>query len=367
VLSLSLVLISFLGEGPSRADEPPPDLKRVGTIALKGPVGGLDHLAFDARRGRLFVADTANGSLDIVDVKSAKLIQQIPGQARIRGVDYSPDLDRIFVGNGTGGICNVFDGSEYRLLKNLPLGDDADNVRYESHTRRIFVVHADHELSVVDADSYTFGAPIDLPNSLGALKVESSQPRIYVNAKAAGLVFAIDPQNEQVVGRFPVAPAAVNASLAIDEANHRLFVGCRREPALVVMNSNSGKIMASVPIPGDIDDLWFDIKRGRIYASCGDGAIAVIGRVDADHYKSLARIPTAKGARTSVFDPESGGVSRAVHLRRIQSERRGDCRKVSTFRAGLPAAPSAHASVSVAADHLAAGAGCKRVHDVHRG
>jgi len=295
--------------------EPPPDLERVGTIALKGPVGGLDHLAFDARRGRLFVANTVNGSLDIVDVKSAKLIQQFPGQAGISGVDYSPNLDRIFVGNGTGGICNVFDGSDYRLLKNLPLGDEADNVRYEPHTRRIFVVHADHELSVIDADSYKVGAPIDLPKSLGALKVESSQPRVYVNAKAAGLVFAIDPQYGRVVGRFPVAPAAVNASLAIDEPNRRLFVGCRREPTLVVMDSDSGKIVASLPIPGDVDDLWFDAKRKRIYASCGDGAIAVIEQVDANHYKHLANVPTQKGARTSVLDATTGTLYLAVPRR----------------------------------------------------
>jgi hypothetical protein len=229
----------------------------------------------------------------------------VAGQTQIRGVDYSPDLDRVFVGNGTGGVCNVFDGEDYRLLKNLPFGDDADNVRYSPTKRRVYVVHADSELSVFDAESYVVREPIPLAKSLGALKIESSRPRMYVNAKA-GLVMAIDVDKDQVVGRFPVAPAGVNASLAIDEPNRRLFVGCRREPTLVVMDSNSGKIVASLPIPGDVDDLWFDAKRKRIYASCGDGAVAVIEQVDADHYKALADIPTAKGARTSLFDPDAG-------------------------------------------------------------
>ncbi len=302
-LLVTLFLISAVGES-SRAEEPP-SLERVATIALKGPVGGLDHLALDAERGRLFVANTVNGSLDIVDLKAGKLFKQIPGQAQIRGVDYSPDLDRIFVGNGTGGVCNVFDGKDYRLLKNLPLGEDADNVRYSPQTRRVYVVHADHELSVIDADGYVEGRPIVLSKSLGAFKVESSRPRMYVNAKAAGLVVAIDAEKGQVIDRFPVAPSAVNASLSIDEANRRLFVGCRHKPAVVVMDSESGRIVASVPIPGDVDDLWYDARRRRIYASCGDGAIAVIGQVDADHYKPLGDIATVKGARTSLFDANS--------------------------------------------------------------
>jgi DNA-binding beta-propeller fold protein YncE len=312
ILFMILCSIVCVIDVPLAFAEDTPSLERVGSIVLKGPVGGLDHLALDARRGRLFVANTINGSLDIVDLKTGTLLKQISGQAKIRGIDYSPELDRIFVGNGTGGICNVFDADDYRLLKNLPLGDDADNVRYNPRTRRIYVVHADHELAVINADDYTVGPPIVLSKSLGAFKVESARSRMYVNAKAEGVVAAIDAEKGQVVGRFPVAPAGLNASLAIDEPNHRLFVGCRREPTLKVMDSETGKIVASVPIPGDVDDLAFDAKRKRIYASCGDGAIAVIGQVDADHYESLATIPTVKGARTSLFDPEAGRLYVAV-------------------------------------------------------
>src|SRR5262249_28619110 len=125
---------------PSAAAADPPPLARVQTIALKGPAGGLDHLALDAKRGRLFVANTVNGSLDIVDLKAGKLMKQGPGQGRIRGIDYSPEVDRVFVGNGTGGICNTFDGETYELIKSVPLGDDADNVRYNPRTQRIYVV-----------------------------------------------------------------------------------------------------------------------------------------------------------------------------------------------------------------------------------
>ena len=287
-------------------------LERVQTIALKGPIGGLDHLALDAKRGRLFVANTVHGSLDVVDLKAGKLFKQVPGQGRIRGIDYSPEANRVFVGNGTGGICNTFDGDNYKLRHSVPLGIDADNIRYNPRTQRIYVVHADNELSVIDAKDYTLRSPIALPKSLGAFRLEVGRPRMYVNAKE-GQVVVIDTNRDTVIGRFPVAPAGVNAAVEIDEPNHRLFIGCRKNPSLLVMDSDTGKIMATVPISGDVDDLSFDARRGRIYASCG-GAIEVVRQIDADRYESLAKIPTVAGAHV-LFAPDAGQLYLAVPRR----------------------------------------------------
>jgi DNA-binding beta-propeller fold protein YncE len=308
--------MSLLAPASARAADEP--LEKIQTIALKGPVGGLDHLAFDSGRGRLFVANTSNNTLDVVDVKAGTLLKQVPDQGHARGVAYSPEADRVFVGNGTGGVCSVLDGKTYDVLKAIPLGTDADNVRYNPRTRRIYVVHADTELSVIDAEDYTLRSPIALPTSLGAFQLEAGRPRMYINAKAEGVVVALDSVNDRIISRYNVAPAGVPAAVAIDEPNRRLFVGCRREPSLVVMDSDTGNVVGRVPIPGDVDDLSFDAKRGRIYASCGDGAIAVIRQVDADRYEPLATVTTVKGARTSVFDPEGGRLYVAVprHLER---------------------------------------------------
>jgi DNA-binding beta-propeller fold protein YncE len=311
--SLAVTMPLLAAAGVRAADEPP--LERVKAIALKGPVGGLDHLAIDSGRGRLFVANTSNNTLDVVDVKAGSLLKQVPDQGRARGVAYSPEADRVFVGNGTGGVCSVLDGKTYEVLKAVPLGIDADNVRYNPRTRRIYVVHADKELSVINADEYSAREPIALPKSLGAFQLERSRPRMYVNAKDAGQVVVIDTEKDQVIDRFPVAPAGVPAAVAVDERNRRLFIGCRREPSLVVLDSDTGKVVGRVPIPGDVDDVSFDAGRGRVYASCGEGAIAVIRQVDADRYEPLGTVTTVKGARTSVFDPEGGRFYLAVPRR----------------------------------------------------
>ncbi len=310
----------------------PPPLERVQTIALKGPVGGMDHLAVDAKRGRLFVANTVNNSLDIVDLKAGKLLKQVPDQGRIRGIAYSPEADRVFVGNGTGGVCNAFDGENYNLIKGVTLGVDADNVRYNPRTRRIYVVHADTELSVIDAKDFTLRSPIALPKSLGAFQVESGRPRMYVNAKAEGQIVVIDTDKDEVTDRFPVGPSGMNAAVAIDEPNRRLLVGCRKNPSLVVMDSDTGKIVASLPIPGDVDDLYYDARRKRIYASCGDGAIAVIRQINADRYEALETIATVTGARTSIFNPEDGRLYLAVPRRAERPERQNP--EVWVYRTG---------------------------------
>jgi DNA-binding beta-propeller fold protein YncE len=299
----ALVVIALSGAALSAtADEPPLSIER--TIVLKGPTGRLDHLAIDAAGGRLFVANMANNSLDVVDLRSAKLLKQIPEQNHIQGVAFARDLNRIFVGNGERGECNAFDGHDYKLLKSIPLGD-ADNVRYEGRTSRVYVAHAEKKLAVIDAKSLTLLADISLPGAPEAFQLERSRPQIFLNTPSPSQVVAIDTDNNKVAGRYALSLAGSNYPLAIDESSHRIFVGCRREPMLVVLDSESGKEVTATTIPADTDDIFFDGRRKRLYVSCGEGSIAVVKQIDPDHYQLSNKIPTAKGARTCLFDPET--------------------------------------------------------------
>jgi hypothetical protein len=100
--------------------------------------------------------------------------------------------------------------------------------------------------------------------------------------------------------------------VALDEANHRIFIGCRKAPMVVVMDSETGKEITSVDIPADVDDLYYDAKRKRLYASCGEGYLAVISQKGPDRYELLEKIPTAKDARTCYFDPDKSRLYLAV-------------------------------------------------------
>jgi DNA-binding beta-propeller fold protein YncE len=298
-----VVAVAAVGAAWAAAEEPP--LRRVQTIALKGPAGRLDHLALDAARGRLFVANMANASLDVVDLKAGKVVRQVPGQQGIQGIAYAPGLDRVFVGLGTGGFCNVFDGADYKLLKAIKFADDADNVRYNPATHLAYVAHAEKALAVIDAKSLEVRADIPLPGQAESFQLEKGRPRLYLNTPSPAQVNVIDTNKNEVVGHYPLPGAAANYPLALDEANRRLFVGCRKPPTMVVLDSESGTEVTAVPIPGDTDDLFYDGRR-RLYASCGEGFLAVIRVTDADHYELLQKVPTVKGARTCLFDAAAG-------------------------------------------------------------
>jgi DNA-binding beta-propeller fold protein YncE len=300
--SLALTACISLGvTGAFTLAAEPSTLKLLQTIPLKGTPGRLDHLAIDSEHARLFVANLFNNSLDIVDIKAGKLLKQIPDQKKIQGIAYAPDLDRIYVGNGIGGECNVFDGKDYMLLKSIKLLG-ADNVRYLVPRRLVYIGYAENALSVIVAQTYEVKAEIQLPGRPEGFQLGSKRPRLYMNTVDPTRLVEVDTDKNEVLHRHPLALADRAYPMAVDEANHRLLLGCHNKPSIVVVDSETGKEVTSIAIPEDIDDLFYDAKNKRLYASCGAGALAVIGQRDADHYETLETIPTVKMARTCFFD-----------------------------------------------------------------
>jgi DNA-binding beta-propeller fold protein YncE len=307
-ISLGLLTLAVGFTGAAQ----PPALELVQSIPLHGPVGKrLDHLALDAGRDRLFVANMANASFDVVDLKAGKLLKSVPGQRGVQGVAYAPDVDRVFVGVGEDGVCNVFDGKDYNLAKTIKL-EDADNVRYDARTRRVFVAHAEKSLAVIDPQRLEVKAEVRLPGQPEAYQLEAGRPRLYLNVPSAKAVVVIDTDRNAVVTTYPLAGAGQNFPLALDETGHRLFVGCRKPAAVVILDTESGKELGRVAIPGDTDDVFYDGKRRRLYASCGEGVLAVLREAGANRFEVQERIPTAKLARTCLFDAASGRLFLAV-------------------------------------------------------
>jgi DNA-binding beta-propeller fold protein YncE len=302
---VALAVVAFAG--PAAAGE----LDLVQTIVLKGKAGKLDHLGLDAKRDRLFLANTTNGTLDVVDLKAGKLLKQVSGQSGIQGVAYAADLDRVFVGLGSGNMCNVFDGADYKPLKTIKF-PDCDNVVFDPARSLAFVAHAEKALGVVDAKTFAVQADIKLPGAAEGFRVLPDRPRLFLAVPNPSVLVVIDPDKKAVVTTHPVTKAGGGHPVAVDEANHRVFVGCRKEPMVVVMDSETGKEIAGVPVPEGIDDLHFDPKRKKLYASCGDGFVAVIRQLDADHYEAADKVATAKQAKTSFLDADGGRLFVAV-------------------------------------------------------
>jgi DNA-binding beta-propeller fold protein YncE len=299
--ALAAALTAYATE-PAHAADPTP-LVLVQTIPLKGVVGNLDHLAVDAKGGRLFVANKANNTLDVVDLKTGTLVKQIPEQIKVSGVAYAGDLDMIFVGNG-GGVCNGIDGKDYRVVFSTQ-AEKADNVYYHSGNKMVYVAHGE-TISALDAKTGAVKAKISTGGKTEEFRVDKKANKLFVNLRSPSVVAVIDLGKNEVVDRFKLTKTDTNGPLAYDATSGLLFVGCGgKEPMIIAVDAKNGTELASVVIPGGIDNLHYDNKRNRLYASCGDGVVAVVEK-KGGKYDLIAKVETAKKAKTSAYHSGSG-------------------------------------------------------------
>ena len=274
------------------------------TIPLPAVEGRIDHLALDALGERLFVCALGNNTVEVLDLRKGKRIHSITGVGAPQGIAYIPQLDRLFVANDKGGICKIYDVKSFQTVGELNFKDDADNVRYYDATKKIYVGFGSGGIAVVNAPDGKQVGSIKLSAHPEAFELEKNGKRIFVNVPNARQVAVIDRDKGEVIAQWKTDLAFGNFPMALDEANHRLFVGCRIPPKLVVLNTESGDVVTKTDISGDPDDVFYDGKRHRIYAICGAGKIDIIEQTDANTYKTSAKIDTAKGARTGLFVPE---------------------------------------------------------------
>ena len=288
------------------------------TIALPGVQGRIDHFAVDLAGKRLFVCALGNSTLEVIDLEKGARVHSISGLGAPQGVAYAPESGRLWVANDKGGICNFYEGKSFALLGSTNFEDDADNVRYDSATRRIYVGFGNGGLGILDADTGRNLGRIKLSGHPEAFALEKQGSRIFVNVPTARHVAVVDRNKGKVTATWPTQSFA-NYPIALDETNHRLFVGCRVPAKIVVFNSDSGAVVTSFKISGDVDDIFYDALRHRLYAICGDGSVDVIDQIDRDTYKMSERIPTASGARTGLFVPELNSLFVAVPHRENQN------------------------------------------------
>jgi DNA-binding beta-propeller fold protein YncE len=279
-------------------------LALVRTIDLPRVEGRIDHLAYDAAGQRLFVAALGNNTVEVVDVKAGVHVKSLPGFREPQGIAVVPDARVFAVANGQGEGLQLLSAEDYKPGRMIRLGDDSDNVRYDASTKRVYVGFGSGAIAAITPTDGTVIGQAKLAGHPESFQLERTGPRMFVNVPTADHIAVIDRATMKVVATWPVVTAKSNFPMALDEANHRLFVGCRRPAKMLVFDTTSGKQVASVDIVGDTDDLFYDAARNRVYVGGGEGYIDVFQRPDADHLNRIAHLATAAGARTSLFVPD---------------------------------------------------------------
>jgi DNA-binding beta-propeller fold protein YncE len=307
----TLVVASALGA--ARAP-----LVTVQFIDLPGVEGRIDHLSIDREQNRLFVAALGNNSIEMVDLAAGTRSRTLGGFHEPQGLQVVPEQRALAVANGQSGTLQVIDGATLQISKTVPLSEDADNVRYDSDVKRLYVGHGSGALAVIDATDWRVLGTIPLSGHPESFQFETAGPRVFVNVPDAGHIAVLDRRALKALTTWPVVGAQANYPMALDEANHRLFVGCRRPAKVLIYDTMAGKLVGSTDIVGDTDDLFYDAARKRLYVSGGEGFIDVLQQSDPDHLTRLAQIPTAAGARTALFVPDQNRLYLAVPHRGAQ-------------------------------------------------
>jgi DNA-binding beta-propeller fold protein YncE len=286
-------------------------LELVQTIPLPGISGRFDAFGVDVKGNRLFVTPLDHKSVEVVDLKTGKVIHSIPGIEKAHAVLYRGDLNEIFVTDGPAGSLKIFKADSYDLVKEVKPLAAPDGILYDPSSHKLYIVTGgdnaklDYSLiAVVDTDKGEHVGDIRVDSdTVEEMRLESSSQRLFAVNRPKNRIDVADRERRTVLASWPLTLGSTPVGLAFDESNHRLFVGCRSEK-MVVLDSTSGKEITSMPIAKGIDGMVFDPATKRIYSEANTGAIDVFQEVDPDHYQSLGTIPIGTPAKPGLLVPE---------------------------------------------------------------
>lgn len=308
LLMFVTVFIAFGVYGRSQENAP---LKLVQTIKLPPDVKGhFDHFEVDLKNQRLFATPEDYKAVLVFDLKTGKLVHTLRGIEKSHAILYREDLNRLYVTDGEAGDLKIFDATTYALVSSVKLLEDADSIGYDPNTKYLYIdngggdVHQTYSmLSVVDTTAGKKVADIKIDgDTLEAMALEKSGPKIYVNNKAKNQVDVVDREKREVIASWPVTKCKGPVAMAFDDANHRVFVACR-DGKVAVLDTQSGKEVTSLSITNGVDDAVYDPASKRLYTAA-DGNVDVFEQTGPDSYKLLAKVPTGPLGRSAKLVPE---------------------------------------------------------------
>jgi DNA-binding beta-propeller fold protein YncE len=283
--------------------------KNLTTTRMVGVQNHFDHLTPDLKNDRLFVVPEDNKTIEVYDIRTGKFVHSIKGIGVGHSVVYRADIDRIFVTDGSDGDLKIFNGTTYEFLKSVKLLADSDATGYDPVTHYLYIADGGLDaklnytfLEIVNTDTGEKVGQIKIDsNRLEAMVVEKSGSRLFLNMTEKNSIGVIDRKKQAVIAVWPLT-CKVNASVAIDEKNHRLFAACR-DGNMNVLDTDTGKVLQNLPISTGVDDMVFDPTSKRVYVATGEGFVNVFKEIDADHYEAIGKIPTGPLGKTGLLVP----------------------------------------------------------------
>ena len=274
--------------------------------------GDFDHFLADLAGNRLFSTAEENSKVLVFDLKTNKLIHTIADLKAPHSLLYRADMKKLFVVDGDLGEIRIYETDSYQPVGNIKLREGADASSYDPSSKLLYVVNGGKDakmpnsyISVVDVDDGKTVAEIKMDSDdVEGMVFEKSGSRMFVNVRGNSAVEVFDRNSRDRIATWPVSEAAKKpTAIALDDASHRLFVGTRDPAKLIVLDSDSGKIVSSYTAAAMVDDMAYDGQHKRIYFA-GTEFLDVFKQTDADHYELGDHIKTSFRAKTAILIPE---------------------------------------------------------------
>ena len=307
-------LVLVLGYSAVSAAQEAEALRLVKSVAVPGVQRKWDHFGVDLPGNRLFVSSEEEPAIEVFDLQSGKHLHSLTDFKEPHNALPLAELKKIFVVDGGASEIQVLDYTSYKVTGHIPLSIDADPIAYDPSKKLLYVVNGGRAaktpyclISIVDLTAEKKLADLKLDtNRLESMALEKSSNRLFVNRTGANEIGVVDRDKRAVTQTWPITAAKENVPMQYDETNHRLFVVTRKPSKLIVVNTDTGKEVASLSVHDYVDDLAFDPGQHRLYAIAGggEGAVSVIGQRDADTYEVIANVPTKPGTKTGRLVPE---------------------------------------------------------------
>lgn len=263
--------------------------------------GSKDYLTVDEGARRLYVSHGTQ--VDVIDLDSEQVVGKVSDLKGVHGIAVAPKLGRGFITNGLLNTVTIFDLKTLQHLGELKASLEPDGILYDSFTGRVFALnkHGD-SISVFEAAGGELAGTIELGGDPES-PVSDGKGSVWVNLEHWSTLVRIDAHKLTVTGRWPTAPCVQPAPMAIDRKESRLFIGCGNE-VMAVANSDTGKIITTLPIGPDVDATAFDPSTGLIFTA-NNGSVTVIHQDSPDKYSMVENVKTPSRATTLALDPKT--------------------------------------------------------------
>jgi YVTN family beta-propeller protein len=267
-----------------------------------GGEGGWDYLTLDAKARRLYLSRATH--VMVVDADSGDIVGDIPDTPGVHGIAVVEDAGKGYVSNGRASTVTVFDLKTLKTLKQIPVGKNPDAIIYDDASKRVFTMNgAGGDATAIDVKTDTVAGTLALGGK-PEFAAGDGQGNVFVNLEDKSTIVEFDSRRLAVEANWPIAPAEEPSGLAFDRKHHRLFsVGSNK--LMAVVNTDTGKVVTTVPIGSGVDAAGFDPETGLIFSSNGEGTLTVVHEDSPDRYSVVENVATRRGARTMALDTKT--------------------------------------------------------------